>query len=53
MGGRILFLLDEVARLGDMSILETGRDAGRKYGVNLCLLYQSLGQMRGSFGEAG
>jgi type IV secretion system protein VirD4 len=53
MGGRILFLLDEVARLGDMSILETARDAGRKYGVNLCLLYQSLGQMRGSFGEAG
>jgi len=36
-----------------MSILETARDAGRKYGVNLCLLYQSLGQMRGSFGEAG
>ena len=52
-GGRILFLLDEVARLGYMSILETARDAGRKYGVNLCLLYQSLGQLRAGFGEGG
>jgi type IV secretion system protein VirD4 len=51
--GRILFLLDEVARLGYMSILETARDAGRKYGVNLCLLYQSLGQLRAGFGEGG
>jgi type IV secretion system protein VirD4 len=53
LGGRILFLLDEVARLGYMSILETARDAGRKYGVNLCLLYQSLGQLRAGFGEGG
>uniref|UniRef100_UPI00260FC01F type IV secretory system conjugative DNA transfer family protein n=1 Tax=uncultured Jannaschia sp. TaxID=293347 RepID=UPI00260FC01F len=28
--GRILFLLDEVARLGPMSVLEVARDAGRK-----------------------
>ena len=53
IGGRILFMLDEVARLGYMSALETARDAGRKYGVNLCLLYQSLGQLRGAFGSAG
>jgi type IV secretion system protein VirD4 len=53
LNGRILFLLDEVARLGYMSVLETARDAGRKYGVNLCMLYQSLGQLRGAFGEAG
>ena len=53
MAGRVLFLLDEVARLGCMSALETARDAGRKYGINLCLLYQSLGQLRGAFGEAG
>ena len=53
LGGRILFMLDEVARLGYMSILETARDAGRKYGVNLCLLYQSLGQLRAGFGESG
>ena len=30
--GRFLFLLDEVARLGYMGILETARDTGRKYG---------------------
>jgi type IV secretion system protein VirD4 len=53
MVGRVLFLLDEVARLGYMSALETARDAGRKYGINLCLLYQSLGQLRGAFGTAG
>jgi type IV secretion system protein VirD4 len=53
MAERVLFLLDEVARLGYMSTLETARDAGRKYGINLCLLYQSLGQLRGTFGDAG
>uniref|UniRef100_UPI00155DAEED Ti-type conjugative transfer system protein TraG n=1 Tax=Agrobacterium radiobacter TaxID=362 RepID=UPI00155DAEED len=31
--GRTLFLLDEVARLGYLRILETARDAGRKYGI--------------------
>lgn len=50
MPGRALFLLDEVARLGFMRILETARDAGRKYGISLILLYQSIGQMRESFG---
>ncbi len=52
-GGRILFLLDEVARLGYMGILETARDTGRKYGINLCLLYQSLGQLTQSWGHQG
>ena len=33
--GRILFLLDEVARLGYMGVLEQARDAGRKYGITL------------------
>jgi type IV secretion system protein VirD4 len=51
--GRILFLLDEVARLGYMGILETARDTGRKYGINLCLLYQSLGQLTQSWGLQG
>ena len=31
---RVLFLLDEVSRLGRLSILETARDAGRKYGLD-------------------
>lgn len=48
--GRTLFLLDEVARLGYLRILETARDAGRKYGIMLTLIFQSLGQMRESYG---
>ncbi|MFT4118306.1 Ti-type conjugative transfer system protein TraG [Bradyrhizobium sp.] len=48
--GRTLFLLDEVARLGYLRILETARDAGRKYGISLLMLYQSIGQMREAYG---
>ena len=51
--GRILFLLDEAARLGPMSILEIARDAGRKYGITLYLLYQSVGQLILQWGEDG
>ena len=51
--GRILFLLDEVARLGFMGVLEQARDAGRKYGITLLLLYQSLGQLVGQWGREG
>ncbi|KSV75637.1 hypothetical protein N185_17505 [Sinorhizobium sp. GW3] len=47
---RALFLLDEVARLGYMRILETARDAGRKYGITLTMIYQSVGQMRETYG---
>ena len=50
MKGRTLFLLDEVARLGYLRILETARDAGRKYGISLLLLFQSIGQMRETYG---
>ena len=48
--GRALFLLDEVARLGYLRILETARDAGRKYGITLTMLYQSIGQIREAYG---
>jgi type IV secretion system protein VirD4 len=48
--GRTLFLLDEVARLGFLRILETARDAGRKYGITLLMLFQSIGQMREAYG---
>jgi type IV secretion system protein VirD4 len=51
--GRILFLLDEVARLGRMSIMETARDAGRKYKITLQLLYQSVGQLEQQWGRDG
>jgi type IV secretion system protein VirD4 len=48
--GRTLFLLDEVARLGYLRILETARDAGRKYGITLTMIFQSIGQMREAYG---
>lgn len=51
--GRILFLLDEVARLGYMKLIEEARDAGRKYGITLLMLYQSLGQLVGQWGREG
>ncbi|MBX5177408.1 Ti-type conjugative transfer system protein TraG [Rhizobium lentis] len=50
VAGRALFLLDEVARLGYLRILETARDAGRKYGISLALIFQSIGQMREAYG---
>ena len=53
VAGRTLFLLDEAARLGPMSILATARDAGRKYGVTLQLLYQSTGQIIEQWGRDG
>jgi type IV secretion system protein VirD4 len=48
--GRALSLLDEVARLGYMRVLETARDAGRKYGITLTMIYQSIGQLRETYG---
>ena len=50
-GGRVVFLLDEVARLGYMSSLARARDAGRKYGITLVMLYQSEGQLREQWGD--
>ncbi len=53
LSGRVLYLLDEVARLGPMKIIETARDAGRKYGITLQLLYQSVGQLEKQWGKDG
>lgn len=50
VAGRVLFLLDEAARLGPMRVLETARDAGRKYGITLLMIYQSIGQLRETYG---
>jgi len=52
-GGRVVFLLDEVARLGYMNSLARARDAGRKYGITLMMLYQSEGQLREQWGDGG
>ena len=51
--GRVLFLVDEAARLGFMSGLSRARDASRKYGITLVLIYQSEGQLVEQWGEAG
>jgi type IV secretion system protein VirD4 len=51
--GRILFLLDEAARLGYLAPLVTARDTGRKYGIVLHCLWQSIGQMAEIYGENG
>jgi type IV secretion system protein VirD4 len=53
VNGRILFLLDEAARLGPMSVLKQARDAGRKYGITLALYLQSTGQLLDTWGRDG
>ncbi len=50
---RALFILDEVDLLGYMRPLEDARDRGRKYGVTLMLMYQSVGQLQKHFGRDG
>lgn len=47
---RVAFLMDEAARLGHMKIIETARDAGRKYGITMVMVYQSIGQLRDQWG---
>ena len=49
--GRILFLLDEVNFLGKLKALEDARDAGRKYGITLVSMWQSLGQLAETWGK--
>lgn len=53
VGARVVFLLDEVARLGFMASLARARDAGRKYGLTLVMIYQSEGQLLDHWGEDG
>jgi len=36
-----------------MGVIEAARDAGRKYGITLLLLYQSLGQVTEQWGREG
>lgn len=50
MTGHTLFLLDEAARLGYMRALEIARDAGRRYGITLTMIFQSIGQLRETYG---
>ncbi|MBE1508799.1 type IV secretion system protein VirD4 [Rhizobium viscosum] len=50
---RTLFMLDEVDLLGYMRVLEEARDRGRKYGISMMLMYQSVGQLERHFGKDG
>ncbi|MDX0320617.1 Ti-type conjugative transfer system protein TraG [Sinorhizobium meliloti] len=50
---RALFMLDEVDLLGYMRVLEEARDRGRKYGITMMLMYQSVGQLERHFGRDG
>jgi type IV secretion system protein VirD4 len=50
---RVLFALDEVDLLGTMNVLEEARDRGRKYGITLMLMYQSVGQLEHHYGKEG
>jgi type IV secretion system protein VirD4 len=49
--GRVLFLLDEAARLGRMDVLAKARDTGRKHGVTVQMLMQSVGQLEAVWGR--
>jgi type IV secretion system protein VirD4 len=49
-----LFLIDEAYQLGkNFSPFEIGRDAGRKYGLRLTLIFQSFGQLLAAYGREG
>lgn len=48
-----LFLLDEMPRLGQMKILKTARDFGRKYGIIIWAIIQDLGQLEEAWGQDG
>jgi type IV secretion system protein VirD4 len=50
---KVLFLLDEAAQLGRMSVLEQARDTGRKYGICLQQLFQSSAQLVEIWGKEG
>jgi type IV secretion system protein VirD4 len=53
LDGRVLFLHDEAATLGNRRDINVARVAGRKFGITLHLLYQSIGQIEGQWGPEG
>lgn len=50
---QVLFLIDEMPRLGYMRILEEARDVGRGLGIKLWIIVQELGQLRKLYGQDG
>lgn len=53
MENNVLVMLDEMPRLGYMKLLETARDAGRSFGINLWAICQSTGQLEKIYGREG
>ena len=53
MNNNVLVMLDEMPRLGYMKLLETARDAGRSFGINLWAICQSTGQLEKIYGREG
>jgi type IV secretion system protein VirD4 len=50
---QVLFLIDEMPRLGYMRLLEEARDVGRGLGIKLWVIVQELGQLRKLYGQDG
>ena len=48
---RVLFLLDEVAQLGQMEPLEQAMTLGRGYGIDAWLIFQDIHQMKDAYGD--
>jgi type IV secretion system protein VirD4 len=53
VNGKILFMLDEAARLGYLGSLKIARDTGRKHGIALLLAYQNQKQIVDQWGPTG
>ena len=47
-----LFMLDEVAQLGQMEVIQRMFPVMRQYGVKLWMFWQSIGQMEKNYGDA-
>ena len=47
----VLFLLDEMPRLGRMEPVQAAQDTGRGYGIKLWMFAQHLGQLQAAYGR--
>jgi type IV secretion system protein VirD4 len=48
---KVLFLLDEIAQLGRMQVLEDATSIARGFGITLWYIFQSLKQVEACYGE--
>lgn len=47
--GKVNFVMDECANLGPMESIQTMSTIGRGYGINMLLIFQSMGQIKVAF----